>query len=176
MESAVADVRVAGRVTSPLVLGTARLTAGDGWGEPSDPARARQLAHDAVAAGYTHIDSADSLGPGTAERILGEALGGDATVLIATKVGMLRPGPNRWGVLGHPDYLRQQVYASRSRLRRERIDLVYLHRIDPDYRPEDQLGALDDLRGEGVIGHLNVRGQSDFGVRSGAFLEGGGRF
>ncbi|MDR2564972.1 MAG: aldo/keto reductase [Bifidobacteriaceae bacterium] len=152
----VGAVRIAGRATSPLVFGTARLTGGDGWGEPADPDRSRQLVRHAVAAGYNHLDTADSLGPGVAERIIGEALDAEAPVLVATKVGMLRPGPGRWGVLGHPDYLRQQVHASRSRLRRDRLDLVYLHRVDPDYPLADQLGALEDLREQGVIGHVGI--------------------
>ncbi|MDQ1082109.1 MULTISPECIES: aldo/keto reductase [Microbacterium] len=147
---------LAGHRVSRVALGGARLTAGDGWGVPRDLDVPRGILRAALDAGIDHIDTADSLGPAVSEQIIGDVVGDRADVLVATKVGMLRPGPGEWGVLGRPDYLRQQVHASLSRLRRERIDLVYLHRIDPDYPLADQLGALQQLRRQGLIGHIGV--------------------
>ena len=149
-------VRIAGRDVLRVAFGGARLTAGDGWGVPADPERSRHVLRAALEAGIDHVDTADALGPGVSESIIGDVVGDRSDVLVATKVGMLRPGPHKWDVLGHPNYLRQQVYASLTRLRRERIDLLYLHRIDPVYPLEDQLGALQDLRDAGLVGAIGV--------------------
>jgi len=110
----------------------------------------------ALDLGYTYIDTADSLGPGVSEAIIGDVIGNSDDVLVATKVGMLRPAADEWGVLGHPQYLRQQVHNSLLRLQRDRIDVVYLHRIDPNYPLADQLGALQALRDEGLIGSIGI--------------------
>lgn len=151
-----ATAEIAGRTVSRVGFGAARLTAGDGWGAPSDPERSRNLLLAAVEAGYNYIDTADALGPGVSEQLIGEALGDRDDVVIATKVGMLRPAADRWGVLGHPDYLRQQIHLSLGRLRRERIDLLYLHRIDPAYPLADQLGVLQEARDRGDVGAIGV--------------------
>lgn len=155
-ESARGVVSIAGFDAVQVAFGAARLTAEDGWGAPSDPAASRATLRAAVDAGINHIDTADALGPGVSEALIGAELGDTDGVLISTKVGMLRPGPRSWDILGHPNYLRQQVYNSLYRLRRERIDLLYLHRIDPNYPLADQLGALQDLRDAGLVGHLGV--------------------
>ncbi|MFD0994639.1 aryl-alcohol dehydrogenase-like predicted oxidoreductase [Pseudoclavibacter chungangensis] len=147
---------LAGHEVRRVGFGAARLTAGDGWGRLADPEPARRLLRDALDAGYDLVDTADSLGPGVSEQIVGEVVGDRDDVLVATKVGMLRPAPGRWGILGHPDYLRQQVHTSLLRLRRERIDLLYLHRIDPAHPVADQLGALQELCDAGHIGAIGV--------------------
>lgn len=149
-------ITLAGRAVSRLGFGAARLTAGDGWGRPEDPAHARRLLRLAVDEGYDYIDSADALGPGVSDEVIGDVIHPAHDVLVASKVGMLRTGPHGWAVLGRPDYLRQQVYATLVRLRREQIPLLYLHRIDPEVPIEDQWGTLRDLRDEGLIGHLGV--------------------
>lgn len=150
------ETRLAGASVTRVGFGAARLTAEDGWGAPRDPDSARNLLLAAVDAGYDYIDTADALGPGISEQLIGEALGNRDDVLVATKVGMLRPAPDAWGVLGRPDYLRQQIRLSLQRLQRDRIDLLYLHRIDPDYPLADQLGALQEARDRGDVGAIGV--------------------
>lgn len=149
-------IEIAGRSVNRVAFGAARLTAGDGWGVPRDIEASRDILRSAIDAGVTYVDTADSLGPGVSESIIGDVVGNSSDVLVATKVGMLRPGPSEWDVLGHPNYLRQQVHSSLFRLRRDRIDLLYLHRIDPNYPVADQVGALQDLRDQGLVAHIGV--------------------
>lgn len=149
-------LRLAGAVVPRVGFGAARLTAGDGWGVPADPEQSKRLLLDAVSAGFKYVDTADALGPGVSEQLIGEALGRREDVLVATKVGMLRPAAKRWGILGHPDYLRQQIELSLQRLQRDRIELLFLHRIDPNFPLEDQLGVLQDARDRGDVGAIGV--------------------
>lgn len=149
-------IRLAGHEVARLGFGAARLTAGDGWGRAADPREPRRLLRAALDEGYDYIDSADALGPGISDEIIGDVVRPSENVLVASKVGMLRTGPHGWGVLGRPDYLRQQVHATLLRLRREQIPLLYLHRIDPAVSLADQWGTLRELRDDGLIGHLGV--------------------
>jgi len=151
-----ARTQIAGHVVPRVAFGGARLTAGDGWGAPVDPEKSRAALRAALDAGISHIDTADALGPGISESVIGDVIGDREDVLVATKVGMLRPGPDSWDVLGHPNYLRQQIRLSLSRLRRERIDLLYLHRIDPAYPLEDQVGVLQEARDAGLVGEIGI--------------------
>ena len=151
-----ATLDLAGRTVSRVGFGAARLTAGDGWGVPADPEQSKRLLLDAIDAGFGYVDTADALGPGVSEQLIGDALGGRDDVLVATKIGMLRPAATQWGVLGHPDYLRQQIQLSLQRLRRDRIELLYLHRIDPHFPLADQLGVLQDARERGDVGAIGV--------------------
>ncbi|MFE7197215.1 aldo/keto reductase [Microbacterium oxydans] len=154
--SAQTSITLAGRAVSRLGFGAARLTAGDGWGRASDEGEPRRLLRAAIDEGYDYVDSADALGPGISDEIIGDVVRPSENVLVASKVGMLRTGPHGWGVLGRPDYLRQQVHATLLRLRRDQIPLLYLHRIDPAVPLADQWGTLRELRDEGLIGHLGV--------------------
>ncbi|MDQ2839698.1 MAG: aldo/keto reductase [Acidobacteriota bacterium] len=140
-----------------LGFGAMRLT-GDGiWGEPKDPAEAKRVLKRAVELGVNFIDTADSYGPEVSERIIGETLAPYSKgVVIATKGGLTRQGPNKWLPVGRPEYLRQQAEMSLRRLRVERIDLYQLHRIDPKVPVEDSLGALTDLQREGKIRHIGL--------------------
>ncbi|MEV6861560.1 aldo/keto reductase [Streptosporangium subroseum] len=107
--------------------------------------------------GITHVDTADAYGPHTVEDLIRQALHpypGD--LLLATKVGLIRPGPNVWKPLGRPDYLRAAVEASLRRLNVDRIDLCYLHRVDPTVPLADQVGALADLQTEGKIATIGL--------------------
>jgi pyridoxine 4-dehydrogenase len=150
------------RVTR-LGFGAMRIT-GDGiWGEPPDRAEAVRVLRRAVELGINFIDTADSYGPGVSEAIIAEALHPYPTgLVIATKGGYVRPGPNRWLENGRPEHLRSACEGSLRRLRLDRIDLYQLHRIDPTVPPEDQLGTLRDLQAQGKIKHI---GLSEVSVR-----------
>lgn len=128
-----------------------------GWGEPADRSAAIALLRAAIEAGVNYIDTADSLGPDVSEAVIAEALAPYSDdIVVATKAGMLRTGPSEWAPHGHPRYLKQQAHSSRLRLGLDRIPLFYLHRIDPAYTLEDQLGALLELRDAGVIDGIGL--------------------
>ncbi len=139
------------RVTR-LGFGAMRITGDGVWGEPADRAEAVRVLRRAVELGINFIDTADSYGPGVSEEIIAEALHPYPTgLVIATKGGYVRPGPNQWVENGKPEHLRSACEASLRRLRLERIDLYQLHRIDPKVPAEDQLGTLKDLQAQGKI-------------------------
>src|ERR1700680_3856350 len=144
------------RVTR-LGFGAMRIT-GDGiWGEPADRAEAVGVLRRAVELGINFIDTADSYGPGVSEEIIAEALHPyPAGLVIATKGGFDRPGPNQWVENGRPEHLRSACEGSLRRLRLDRIDLYQLHRIDPKVPAEDQLGTLKELQAQGKIKHIGL--------------------
>src|SRR6266481_2027645 len=150
------------RVTR-LGFGAMRIT-GDGiWGAPADRAEAVRVLRRAVELGINFIDTADSYGPGVSEEIIAEALHPYPTgLVVATKGGYVRPGPNQWVENGKPEHLRSACEGSLRRLRLERINLYQLHRIDPKVPAEDQLGTLSDLQKQGKIKHI---GLSEVSVR-----------
>jgi pyridoxine 4-dehydrogenase len=152
------DLRVA-----RLGFGAMRITGNGVWGEPADRTEAVRVLRRAVELGINFIDTADSYGPGVSEEIIAEALHPyPPGLVIATKGGFDRPGPNRWIENGKPEHLRSACEGSLRRLRLERIDLYQLHRIDPKTPAEDQLGALRDLQAQGKIKHI---GLSEVSVR-----------
>jgi aryl-alcohol dehydrogenase-like predicted oxidoreductase len=127
------------------------------WGPPRDHDGALRVLRRTIELGITLIDTADSYGPFIADHLIREALHPyPDELVIATKVGFTRQGPNRWRVVGRPEYLRQQVELNLRHLDIERIDLLQLHRIDPLVPLEDQLGELADLQSEGKIRHLGL--------------------
>lgn len=144
------------RVTR-LGFGAMRIT-GDGiWGPPADRAECIRVLRRAVELGIDFIDTANSYGPGVSEEIIAEALHPyPANLVIATKGGYERPGPNRWVENGKPEHLRSACEDSLRRLRLERIDLYQLHRIDPKVPADDQLGTLKALQAEGKIKHIGL--------------------
>src|SRR6202047_4895705 len=144
------------RVTR-LGFGAMRIT-GDGiWGEPADRAVSILVLRSAVELGINFIDTADSYGPGVSEEIIAEALHPyPKGLVIATKGGFLRPGPNQWVENGKPEHLRSACEGSLRGLRLGRIDLYQLHRIDPKVPAEDQLGTLKDLQAQGKIKHIGL--------------------
>ncbi|MFI5527042.1 aldo/keto reductase [Kitasatospora sp. NPDC051853] len=145
-------LNIAGVTVSRLGLGTMRLTGPGTWGNPDDTAAAVRLIRRAVTSGISHIDTADAYGPHTVEDLIRWALHPYTDdVLVATKVGMIRPAPNVWKPLGHPDYLRAAVEASLRRLATDRLGLCYLHRIDPAVPLADQVGVMVELQVEGKI-------------------------
>jgi aryl-alcohol dehydrogenase-like predicted oxidoreductase len=140
-----------------LGYGAMRITGPGIWGEPRDPGEAIRVLREAVSLGVTFIDTADSYGPEVSERLIREALQPyPDELVIATKAGLVRTGPDEWHMVGRPMYLRQQVELSLRRLGLERIDLFQLHRIDPEVPLEDQLGVLVELQQEGKIRHLGL--------------------
>ncbi len=150
------------RVTR-LGFGAMRITGNGIWGEPADRAGAIRVLCRAVELGINFIDTADSYGPGVSEEIIAEALHPyPENLVIATKGGFERPGPDRWVENGRPEHLRSACEGSLRRLRLGRIDLYQLHRIDPKVPADDQLGTLKDLQAEGKIKHI---GLSEVSVR-----------
>jgi pyridoxine 4-dehydrogenase len=144
------------RVTR-LGFGAMRITGDGVWGEPANRAEAIRVLQRAVELGINFIDTADSYGPHISEEIIAQALHPyPANLVIATKAGFDRPGPNRWIENGKPEHLRSACEGSLRRLRLDRIDVYQLHRIDPKVPAEDQLGALKDLQAQGKIKHIGL--------------------
>jgi pyridoxine 4-dehydrogenase len=152
------DLRIA-----RLGYGAMRITGKGIWGEPADRAEAVRVVRRAVELGINFIDTADSYGPFVSEEIIAEALHPyPAGLVIATKGGFDRPGPDQWVENGRPEHLRSACEGSLRRLRLDRIDLYQLHRIDPKVPAEDQIGTLKDLQAQGKIKHI---GLSEVSVR-----------
>src|SRR5271168_4565589 len=146
------DLRVA-----RLGFGAMRITGGGVWGEPSNRSEAVRVLRRAFELGINFIDTADSYGPGVSEEIIAEALHPyPAGLVIATKGGFVRPGPDQWVENGKPEHLRSACEGSLRRLRLDRIDLYQLHRIDPKVPAEEQLGTLKDLQAQGKIKHIGL--------------------
>ncbi|WP_234945326.1 aldo/keto reductase [Anaeromyxobacter sp. Fw109-5] len=142
---------------SRLGFGAMRITGEGIWGWPPDRDEARRVLKRAVALGVNLIDTADAYGPETSELLIAEALHPyPEGLVIATKGGLTRPGPDQWTVNGRPDHLKRCVDSSLKRLRLERIDLYQLHRIDPKVPLEDSLGALKEARDAGKIRHVGL--------------------
>ena len=140
-----------------LGFGAMRIT-GDGiWGWPKDREEAKRVLKRTVELGVNLIDTADAYGPETSEILIAEALHPyPKGVVIATKGGNTRPGPNQWVPNGRPEYLKQCVDNSLKRLKLDRIDLWQLHRIDPKVPVEDSLGAIKEARDAGKIRHVGL--------------------
>jgi pyridoxine 4-dehydrogenase len=148
---------IAERTVHRLGFGAMQLTGQGVWGEPADRAECVRVVRRAVELGVDLIDTADSYGPHVSEEIIREALYPyPEQVLVATKAGFTRHGPDRWAAVGRPEYLRQQCEMSLRRLGLDRIGLFQLHRIDPKVPLADQIGVLAELRDEGKIGAIGL--------------------
>ncbi|MFI7093124.1 aldo/keto reductase [Streptomyces lydicus] len=158
--------KIAGKEVTRLGFGAMRLTGLGVWGEPDDRDECVRVVRRAVELGVQLIDTADSYGPHVSEEIIREAIHPyPDDVLIATKAGLTRNGPDTirtrdglvrlgpkaWPPVGRPEYLRQQVLMSLRRLGLDHIDLLQLHRVDPEVPLEDQVGELKRLQDEGKI-------------------------
>jgi pyridoxine 4-dehydrogenase len=140
-----------------LGFGTMRLTGKGIWGPPDDHDEAIRVLRRAVELGIDFFDTANSYGPYVAEELIREALHPYRDgLVVATKAGLLRTGPDAWTPLGFPAYLRQEVEMSLRRLGTDRIDLFQLHRIDSKFPAEDQVGELATLQKEGKIRHIGL--------------------
>jgi aryl-alcohol dehydrogenase-like predicted oxidoreductase len=140
-----------------LGFGAMRITGKGIWGDPPDRDEARRVVRRAVELGVDLVDTADSYGPGVSEDIIREALHPYPDgLVIATKGGLTRQGPDEWTPVGRGPYLRQQVEMSLRRLAVDRIDLYQLHRVDPLTPMEESLGELRKLQEEGKIRHIGL--------------------
>ena len=140
-----------------LGYGAMRLTGKGIWGEPADLDEAKRLLKRAVELGVNFIDTADSYGPDVCERLIGETLSPFAKgLVIATKAGLTRQGPDRWLPVGRPEYLQQQVEMSLRFLKTNTIDLWQLHRIDAKVPVEESLAPIVKLKKQGKIRHIGL--------------------
>jgi pyridoxine 4-dehydrogenase len=144
-------------VVNRMGFGAMRITGPGIWGEPRDAAEARRVLRRAVELGVDFVDTADAYGPEVSERLIAEALHPyPQGLVIATKGGLVRPGPSSWVPDGRPQHLREACEASLKRLQLARIDLYQFHHIDPQVPLEDSIGELARLQKEGKIRHLGV--------------------
>lgn len=139
-----------------LGFGAMRVTGPGIWGPPQDRAEAIRVLERLPEIGVNFIDTADSYGPEVSENLLCEVLHPYKGLLIATKGGLTRGGPNQWSIKGDPKYLRQTVINSLKRLKLDRIDLWQLHRIDSRVPQEEQFGVIRDMQNEGLIRHVGL--------------------
>ena len=153
-------------VVRRMGFGAMRIT-GDGiWGEPPDHGQARATLRRAVELGVNFIDTADSYGPEVSERLIAEALHPyPDDLVIATKGGLVRPGPGRWDADGRPEHLRSACEGSLRRLRLGQIPLYQFHRPDPRVPLAESLGMLMQLKDEGKIRHIGVSNVSEAQLR-----------
>jgi pyridoxine 4-dehydrogenase len=149
-------------VVRRMGFGAMRIT-GDGiWGDPADREQAKTTLRRVVELGVNFIDTADSYGPHVSEELIAEALHPyPENLVIATKGGLVRPGPNQWVPDGRPGHLREACEGSLRRLRLEQIPLYQFHRHDPGVPLEESLGALVQLKEEGKIRHIGVSNFSE---------------
>jgi aryl-alcohol dehydrogenase-like predicted oxidoreductase len=140
-----------------LGFGAMRITGKGIWGPPQSPTDAIKVLRRAVELGINFIDTADAYGPETSENLIAEALHPyPKGLVIATKGGLTRQGPDVWKPVGRPEYLQQCVELSLRRLRVDCIDLWQLHRIDPQVPVEDSLGAVVSLQAAGKVRHIGL--------------------
>ena len=137
-------------------FGSMRLTGKGIWGPPKSPEQAVRVLQRAVELGVNFFDTAAAYGPHVAEELIAEALYPYPGLVIATKGGMERPGPDRWVENGRPEALREKLEGSLRRLRVERIDLWQLHRIDPKVPAQEQFEAVREFQREGLIRHVGL--------------------
>ncbi|HET6311429.1 MAG TPA: aldo/keto reductase [Candidatus Nitrosotalea sp.] len=155
--SAAGTITLGDMTVNRMGYGAMRLTGRGIWGEPRDPEEARRVLRRALELDVNFIDTADSYGPRVSERLIREALWPyPADLVIATKGGLLRDGPDQWRPDGRPSHLRIALEGSLERLGLERIDLYQFHRPDPAVPYEESVGELVRLKDEGKIRHLGL--------------------
>jgi pyridoxine 4-dehydrogenase len=156
--AAAGTIDVGGDLTvNRLGYGAMRITGQGIWGEPADREEAKAVLRRAVELEVKFIDTADSYGPEVSEKLIFETLHpypGD--LVIATKGGLVRPGPNRWTPDGRPEHLKASCDGSLRRLGLDQIPLYQFHRPDPKVPIEESIGALVELKDEGKIRHIGV--------------------
>lgn len=156
-DDAPTTITLGDRSVHRMGYGAMQLTGDGVWGEPSDPTEAKRVLRGAVDAGVQFIDTADSYGPDVSERLIGEALAPyPDDVMIATKAGLVRPGPGDWQPNGRPEHLRDACEGSLRRLQLDRIPLYQLHRIDPEVPVAESIGTLTELQEAGKIDRIGI--------------------
>jgi len=165
--AAAGTIDVGGDLTvNRLGFGAMRITGSGIWGEPPSREQAIATLRRVVELGVNFIDTADSYGPSVSEELIAEALHPyPDDLVIATKGGLVRPGPNRWDADGRPEHLREACEGSLRRLRLEQIPLYQLHRPDPAVPLADSVGAIAELKNEGKIRHVGVSNVSEAELR-----------
>jgi pyridoxine 4-dehydrogenase len=160
-------IGVGGDLTvSRLGFGAMRITGQGIWGDPPDRDRAAATLRRAIELGVTFIDTADSYGPDVSETLIADTLYPyPDDLVIATKGGLVRPGPGRWDADGRPEHLRAACEASLRRLRLDQIPLYQFHRPDPTVRIEESIGALLELKDAGKIRHIGVSNVTEHQLR-----------
>jgi pyridoxine 4-dehydrogenase len=165
--AAAGTIDVGGDLTiNRLGFGAMRITGRGIWGEPPSREQAVATLRRVVELGVNFIDTADSYGPSVSEELIAEALHPyPDDLVIATKGGQARPGPNRWDPDGRPEHLRQACEGSLRRLKLEQIPLYQLHRVDPAVPLAESMGALAELKNEGKIRHIGISNVSEAQIR-----------
>jgi aryl-alcohol dehydrogenase-like predicted oxidoreductase len=165
--AAAGTIDVGGDLTvNRLGFGAMRITGSGIWGDPPDRDQAIATLRRVVELGVNFIDTADSYGPDVSEVLIAEALYPyPDDLVIATKGGQHRPGPNRWEPNGRPEHLREVCEGSLRRLRLEQIPLYQLHRPDPAVPLAESLGAIAELKNEGKIRHVGLSNVSESQLR-----------
>jgi pyridoxine 4-dehydrogenase len=156
--TAAGTIDIGGDLTvNRMGFGAMRITGSGIWGEPPSRDLAIATLRRVVELGVNFIDTADSYGPSVSEELIAEALHPyPEDLVIATKGGQLRPGPNRWNPDGRPEHLREACEGSLRRLRLEQIPLYQLHRVDPRVPLAESVGAIAELKNEGKIRHVGL--------------------
>jgi pyridoxine 4-dehydrogenase len=140
-----------------LGYGAMRITGEGVWGDPKNPTECKRVLKRLLDLNVNFIDTADAYGPDVSENLIAKALHPyPEGLVIATKGGFTRQGPNKWAAVGRPEYLRQCVEMSLRRLKVQRIDLYQLHRFDSQVPVEESLGELKKMQEEGKIRHIGI--------------------
>jgi pyridoxine 4-dehydrogenase len=165
--AAAGTIGIGGDLTvNRMGFGAMRITGHGVWGQPPDRDQAKAALRRAVELGVNFIDTADSYGPDVSEELIADTLRPYADdLVIATKGGLVRPGPGRWDPDGRPEHLREACEGSLRRLKLDQIPLYQFHRPDPRVPLADSIGALVELRDEGKIRHIGVSNVSEQQLR-----------
>jgi pyridoxine 4-dehydrogenase len=150
--------KIAGDIeVNRMGYGGMQLTGSGVWGDAHDRENAKQILKSAVEAGVNFIDTADAYGPHTNETLIADTLSPyKKGLIIATKGGFERTGPNQWVVNGKPEYIKKAIEGNLKRLKQERIDLWQLHRIDPKVPVAETLGPVVDAVKAGKIRYVGL--------------------
>jgi aryl-alcohol dehydrogenase-like predicted oxidoreductase len=165
--AAAGTITIGGDLTvNRMGFGAMRVTGQGIWGDPPDWSRAQAALRQAVALDVNFIDTADSYGPEVSEALIADTLYPyPDDLVIATKGGLVRPGPGRWDADGRPEHLREACEGSLRRLRLDQIPLYQLHRPDPKVPLAESVGTLVELKQQGKIRHIGLSNVSEAQLR-----------